>query len=172
MPNPTCTVEGCEKPARSGSATLCPMHYHRQYRHGSVEATAVLFPSVAPAARYKSTQRPDHPLAPPCGRLYVHRIVLFDEIGEGPHPCHWCGRPVNWSLVPHPDELQVDHLNAIKNDNRTENLVPACRNCNATRGSQRRADILRQAGWWSNHDTVAVLNTRVGRIGTGVDAAA
>lgn len=28
----TCSVDGCLKPARSKSATLCPMHYHRQYR--------------------------------------------------------------------------------------------------------------------------------------------
>lgn len=37
-----CTVDGCEKNARSRSASLCPMHYHRQYRYGTLQRTTDL----------------------------------------------------------------------------------------------------------------------------------
>lgn len=33
----SCDVPGCGKPARSRTAELCPMHYHRLYRYGSLE---------------------------------------------------------------------------------------------------------------------------------------
>lgn len=33
---PTCNVDACDKRARSRKADLCPMHYHRQYRYGSL----------------------------------------------------------------------------------------------------------------------------------------
>lgn len=32
MSRKLCDVNGCQKPARSKTAELCPMHYHRQYR--------------------------------------------------------------------------------------------------------------------------------------------
>lgn len=31
-----CSVSGCDKPARSPVSDLCPMHYHRKWRHGDV----------------------------------------------------------------------------------------------------------------------------------------
>jgi len=59
-----------------------------------------------------------------------------------------------------PDGLQVDHLNSIKDANDRDNLVVSCRGCNVGRGAQARSDRLREAGWWSTHDTVAVLGRR------------
>lgn len=35
----SCKVGGCQKRARSRVADLCPMHYHRQYRYGTLERT-------------------------------------------------------------------------------------------------------------------------------------
>ncbi len=32
-----CAVDRCQKLARSRGADLCPMHYHRQYRYGTLE---------------------------------------------------------------------------------------------------------------------------------------
>ncbi|GAA1148512.1 hypothetical protein GCM10009651_36460 [Microbacterium natoriense] len=32
-----CSILDCAKPARSRVATLCPMHYHRQYRYGTLD---------------------------------------------------------------------------------------------------------------------------------------
>ena len=38
----TCKAAGCEKKARSRVAELCPMHYHRLYRYGTLERTDAL----------------------------------------------------------------------------------------------------------------------------------
>lgn len=54
----TCTVEECEKPARSRTAKLCPMHYHRLYRYGTLERTTTL------VARGERTLPPSHPRQP------------------------------------------------------------------------------------------------------------
>jgi 5-methylcytosine-specific restriction endonuclease McrA len=159
MPNGTCTVPSCEKPSRSQSPTsMCKMHYHRWYRHGSTDKVATRKSTRTDASSYRSISRPDHPLAMTSGRIYEHRMVLFDEVGEGSHPCHWCSRIVTWMLpVGHPDNLQVDHLNGVRNDNRLENLVVSCPNCNVRRGMQTRSRRLRDEGWWAKNDTIANL---------------
>jgi hypothetical protein len=154
---PSCSVAGCEKPARSGSAAHCTMHYHRLYRHGSLERSAVGSGiTVSKGRRYKAHFNRTHPLAPPSGRIYRHREVLYDAIGAGPHPCHWCGVELTWSVDPRGSqtEIVVDHLNGIGDDNRPENLVPSCARCNSGRAIQARSVALREAGWWSVHDTI------------------
>jgi len=134
------------------------MHYHRQYRHGSVNALASGSGVTAShGRRYVQTYRPNHPLADRGGKVYVHRATLYDTIGAGPHACHWCGTELNWTAKGSPDCLNVDHLNAIGDDNRSDNLVPACSRCNSLRGQQARHDALRAAGFWSGNDTVANL---------------
>lgn len=85
-----------------------------------------------------------HPLATMASRnrsgnlvkLGEHRIVLYEKIGPGTHPCHWCKRPVRWAPGEGPggDRLSCDHLNSDRKDNRPENLVPSCHGCNALRG--------------------------------------
>lgn len=155
----TCAIEACEKPVRSARATLCAMHYHRQYRHGSIERSArVTGVSASHGRHYQMTYLPQHPLAAKNGKTYEHRRVLFDQIGPGAHPCHWCTSPVRWEAPRFAvDELQVDHINGRTDDNRIENLVPSCRRCNVTRATQARSAALRTAGWWSKHDTIAAL---------------
>lgn len=37
-----CEVDGCGKPGRSRTAGICPMHYHRQYRYGTLARTGEL----------------------------------------------------------------------------------------------------------------------------------
>lgn len=79
---------------------------------------------------------PSHPLAGKTGRVAEARAVLFDSIGWGPHPCGWCGKPVDWKVgVPgnRPDSLVADHLNSDHLDDRLENLVPSCGSCNVAR---------------------------------------
>lgn len=159
-----CSVPDCEKPLRSSGSEWCAMHYHRVYRHGSVDKVDSAVPSVSLGRRYTREYLPRHPLANKSGQVYTHRLVLFNEIGPGPHACHWCGTYIDWLPKGHPRELQPDHLNNDGGDNRPENLVPSCRPCNISRGSQRRQDALREQGFWSNHDTVAALGPRKPRV--------
>lgn len=162
MTNPTCTLPECNKPSRSKSANMCPMHYHRAYRHGDVNKVAHRSGvTVSHGRRYKTVTSKGHPLAHASGKVYEHRLVLWEAIGPGWHACHHCQRPVSWDHGKgHPDTLQVDHLNNYGDDNRPENLAPSCLDCNSTRGAQRRADALREAGWWSSNDTIDALKSQ------------
>lgn len=153
-----CIVDGCEKPARSNGPTMCPMHYHRQYRHGSTDKVSTTSGLTAShGRRYRRIAARNHPLVDKSGRVYEHRMVLYDLIGPGVHACHWCEAAVEWLPKGEPGALVVDHINGYGDDNRPENLVPSCYSCNTTRGLQARSDVLRAAGWWSNNDTIASL---------------
>jgi len=158
----TCPVTDCTKPSRGGAGSLCPMHYHRQYRHGStgISARNAHTPSVSHGRDYRTVMAHDHPLAPPSGRMYVHRVVLYDAIGPGTHACHWCQRPITWNADEKRNALVPDHLNGIGSDNRRSNLVPSCLRCNSVRAQQARSRALRAAGWWSRNDTIAQLRGR------------
>lgn len=137
---------------------MCKMHYHRWYRHGDHAMVATNIKTTQDCGKYLIVELPQHPVASPCGKAYVHRVVLFDTIGPGAHPCHWCSTLVAWDLPStDPRGLQVDHLNQARDDNRPENLVPSCGDCNVGRASQRRSDQLRSMGFWSKNDTVAEL---------------
>lgn len=87
------------------------------------------------AGQYIRVYAPGHPLTVMKGKptTELHRIVLYDKIGPGPHPCYWCGSPLEWQRGRGHGALEVDHLNGIKDDNEISNLVPACRSCNMRR---------------------------------------
>ena len=76
-----------------------------------------------------------HPLAQADGRTRVHRLVLFDAIGPGAHPCHWCQKIVHWEAEP---ALVADHLDGNTWNNDPGNLVPACFVCNIHRAPKSR----------------------------------
>lgn len=135
-----CTVEGCEDKARR--LAMCTRHYTRLRRHGD--------PSTVLPGGMKRGSRPawlssegylvrvdpaPHPTASVDGRTYVHRAVLYDTIGPGSHPCHWCSKPVTWELSwpSSKDALVVDHLDNSKTNNEPANLVPSCGPCNCHR---------------------------------------
>lgn len=160
MSNDTCMLPECDKPARSKAVSLCKMHYHRQYRHGSTDMVSSKSGVTAShGRRYRTTHVKGHALAGADGKVYVHRLVLFNTIGPGEHACHWCNVTVSWDKRRGEDgALNVDHINSIGDDNRAENLVPCCVSCNNARSQQRRSDALRNAGWWTSNDTVARLN--------------
>ena len=84
-----------------------------------------------------------HPLAPASGIVATARIVLYDKIGPGPHPCHWCGEQIEWKVGAGPvrGAILADHLNFDRTDDSPGNLVPACSACNSHRtkkGDRRR----------------------------------
>lgn len=94
---------------------------------------------IASTTKYRKIVQPDHPLAQADGKVYVHRAVLYDKIGTGEHPCHWCKTLVAWLrdgalLIP-------DHVDGNTWNNDPDNLVPSCYSCNITRG--KRADLTR-----------------------------
>jgi hypothetical protein len=85
-----------------------------------------------------------HPIAPPSGVVAVSRLALYDKIGGGSHPCHWCNEPVEWKGGLVPGALIVDHLNWDRQDDRPENLVPSCNMCNAHRTQNRRHPLIQE----------------------------
>lgn len=60
--------------------------------------------------------------------VYEHRLVFYENFGEGPFACYICEAQIDW------DTLTIDHLNDIRDDNRVDNLRPACNACNQQRG--------------------------------------
>lgn len=85
---------------------------------------------------YKMIKIVGHPLARAGGLVGVHRVVLYEKIGPGSHPCHWCKRLVHWkSRTPGTGEMTLiaDHVNGNREDNGEGNLVPSCNKCNVLR---------------------------------------
>ena len=133
-PGGYCEVPGCTELARRWG--LCGPHSRRLRTHGDPTVSVYqprgsAFPSDL---GYLRVTRPDHPLASKRGVVYVHRMVLYDKIGPGTHPCHWCGKPVTWRPgVRYGDALVADHLDFDPSNNDPANLVPSCHLCNCVR---------------------------------------
>jgi hypothetical protein len=109
------------------------------------ETTPSLVHAANPIHPYKvTTTHPDHPLATIGGKVAVHRFVLYEKIGPGPHNCHWCGKTIHWATRRKGEkakvaELVVDHLDDSQANNAPDNLVPSCHNCNSLRGRPQYA---------------------------------
>lgn len=135
-----CTVDGCGKPAKRVGRyfdRFCSMHRARVTRHGDPHTVA---PKGAPFMHsngYMLQHRPEHPLAMKSGMVYVHRAVLYDHMGVGPHRCHWCSGDVVWGDRGL-SELVPDHLDDTKTNNTVQNLVASCRPCNTSRSAKGR----------------------------------
>lgn len=135
----TCSVEDCGKPARVRG--WCQTHYMRWRKYGDPgDATPRRSANGAGSEHlgYVRSHAYGHPLADSQGRVLVHRVTLYDKIGPGEHPCHWCGSFVRWDDRPveHPDSsLCVDHLDADRANNDPANLVPSCLACNSRRAT-------------------------------------
>ena len=65
--------------------------------------------------------------------IYVHKLVLYRKIGAGTHPCHWCGKELEWKRGTAGNALICDHLDGDPSNNDPGNLVPACNGCNTIR---------------------------------------
>lgn len=116
--------------------------------------------SVTKGRRMRSA--PGHPVAPTSGIATVSRLVLYDKIGPGPHPCHWCGAEVAWIVgggPATPGYLLADHLDWDDQNDAPENLVPSCNHCNAHRtrdGDRRRIQDGELTMMWGGRKTRAV----------------
>lgn len=140
----TCKLPDCDKPSR-GADSYCSMHRTRIMRHGSPDATlrhrnppgSNPVPSELsmkkPGRAYGRFSSPGHQLADAAGTVAVHRWVLFERIGPGEHPCHWCGTTVRWTKGLSASALVADHVDSNPRNNDPSNLVQACQRCNALR---------------------------------------
>lgn len=129
---PTCSMDGCTRHCRSSVSEYCEAHYYRLRRNGTMALKLDENPPPKEAGHsdgYVLEYAPGHPLKKRnVSRVYQHRRVYYDEHGEGPFDCHWCGCTVTW------DDMHVDHVNAVRDDNRPSNLVASCASCNIERG--------------------------------------
>lgn len=91
----------------------------------------------AETAGQRMRRVPGHPLAPTSGTVAECRLVLFDKIGPGAHPCHWCKETVRWlpGAGNSAGALLADHLDWDQQNNTAANLVPSCHICNSHRTS-------------------------------------
>lgn len=133
----TCSVDGCDtRPRRNW---LCEMHADRLDDHGDVgepgRRRKVAGAGYVRADGYIEVRIPeDHQLSRG-GRTLLHRIVLWEAIGPGPHTCRWCDRVVLWTYGLPEDALVVDHVDRDTTNNARSNLVPSCSPCNIGRRS-------------------------------------
>jgi hypothetical protein len=84
--------------------------------------------------QYRKIMWLGHPLAHADGQVYEHRLVLYEKIGSGTHPCHWCGKLLTWGDTL--NDLLADHINQNPQNNTPENLVPSCFSCNVGRSKR------------------------------------
>lgn len=147
----TCQVEGCHRNRRSKGSLYCEAHYYRLRRTGTLDLRPPkpAEPVLLHPQGYRRLLAPHHPLAVRRGSRYEyeHRAVFYDAHGEGPFACHVCGKQVGWQ------SMHVDHLNDQPDDNRVENLAPACPTCNQWRGRHKMVATLKdRRGTWIEHD--------------------
>lgn len=83
---------------------------------------------------YLTLRLPGHPLATGKDHLVgAHRVVLYEKVGAGPQPCHWCGKTLTWQPGgghDAPNCITADHVDGNPRNNTPENLVPSCHGCN------------------------------------------
>lgn len=137
-----CSVDACGAIANRVGAGLCEKHYGRLRRNGTTEK---LQPNrkIQHSHGYVLVHAPDHQLSagkPSGTRIYEHRMKFYDAYGYGDHKCHWCEASVTFN------KMHVDHLNAIRDDNRLENLVASCPDCNMSRGLEKMRKTMRERG--------------------------
>jgi hypothetical protein len=130
---PRCITPGCTNP-QGYSNGICNSCYYRWRRTGTLERRTWKRRRQH-SNGYIVLISPQHPLATPrAGLVYEHRKVLYDTIGPGSHPCHWCGVMVEWRIgTCRKGTLVADHLDGNKTNNDPRNLVAACNQCNVDR---------------------------------------
>jgi hypothetical protein len=127
--NSICSLQNCSEDHHAKG--YCNTHYRRFLKYGRADLKRVKYSmsNTSSSAGYRLLSRVGHPLADKAGRIYEHRVVLYDKIGPGSHKCHWCLKIINWD----DGTLTVDHLDFDRKNNDPENLEPSCLSCNSKR---------------------------------------
>lgn len=123
-----CSTQGCSGKATHRGRTVCETCSGRIRRTGSADQRKPAY-RYTTGAGYIKLLRPDHPLSDASGAVFEHRLMVFEQLGPGAHPCFWCGVHIGW-----PDAV-IDHLNEDKQDNSAANLAYSCNDCNRARGA-------------------------------------
>jgi len=123
-----CKIDGCGNKATRVSYGLCETHYYRMRRTGTTDKKGFGFKYITNTG-YVTIYKPEHPLAWKQGRVFEHRVVLYDHYGPGEQECFWCGKKLLWV------DVIGDHLNENKQENVISNLVISCNDCNRARGA-------------------------------------
>ena len=134
----TCSVDGCEAEATRVGCGMCEKHYYRKRRQGTTDYVGqAIVGNRKHSGGYVLAPAPDHPMALGGYRAYEHRVVFYDNHGEGPFNCHWCGCVVTWG------DMHVDHLDGVRDHNTIGNLVASCAICNQRRGHDAIRNTMR-----------------------------
>lgn len=123
--------EVCQDPFLVATALLRRLN---RGRFCSVECANIGQRQDDVVSRYRYVTITDHPLSPPSGKIPAHRVILYEAIGAGSHPCHWCRTMLEWSNRRTAKGcLIVDHIDGDGLNNELSNLVPSCHSCNLSR---------------------------------------
>lgn len=125
---PKCKTKGCDNRATRVGDGLCESCYYRLRRTGSTKKRKYNYRYLTKEG-YIKLKKPEHPLAMARGMVFEHRAVVYDFYNGKPQACYWCGKKIGW------DDVVIDHLNENKIDNKIENLIYSCNDCNRARGA-------------------------------------
>lgn len=89
MSNPTCSIDGCEKPPRSNATGWCEKHYYRHRRTGTVEI-ATTFTCLACSAPIQKTGTGPKPKY--CNRACKGSLIRKPPPADG--RCMGCSAPL------------------------------------------------------------------------------